>query len=267
MCARRCARCWARMADFVLHANLPVRAECVIIGAKYAHLLAQPLKKWGIKPLFVPDNPNIDVRLSGHADLSILHAGGEKLWLSPYLQESGLAARLAEYGAALHYADIAQSAEYPHDAQLNIAALDSVFIYNPKVSYAPAVEHLTGTQKMLSVAVRQGYARCSVLAVDERSIVTQDAGIARAAWNAGLDVLVISAGHVALDGFEYGFLGGAGFKLTADTMAFTGLLDMHPEKPRILAFLTERGINTVYLTDLPVFDIGSAIPITEKKLL
>ena len=254
------------MADFVLRANLPKRAEHVIIGAKYVHLLEEPLKTRGITPLFVPDNPNVDERLSGHADLSVFHAGGEAIWLAPYLRESAFTARLAALGAQVHIADIAQSAAYPHDAQLNIAAVGGAFIYNPKVSYMPVIKHLTDVRGMRSVPVRQGYAKCSVLVVDERSIITQDAGIARAARGIGLDVLEIAPGYVALDGFEYGFLGGAGFKPAADIMAFTGTLAAHPDRARILAFLAARGVNAVYLTGLPVFDIGSAIPISEQPI-
>lgn len=255
----------AKMADFVLDANLPKRAHCVIIGEKYSQILRKPLEKHDIMPLFVPDNPNVDKRLRGHADLSVFHAGGEKIWLAPYLRESALAAQLAELGARVRIADIAQCAAYPHDAQLNLAAFGGTFIYSPKASYAPAVEYLTATRKMRGIPVRQGYGRCSVLAVDKRSVITQDAGIARAARDAGLDVLEIASGHVALDGFEYGFLGGAGFKLSDDIVAFTGTLDEHPDKPRILAFLAAHGVSAVYLTELPVFDIGSAIPITEQK--
>lgn len=254
------------MADFVLHANLPERAEYVIIGAKYAHLLEKPLKIRGITPLFVPDNLNVDERLSGHADLSVFHAGGEKIWLAPYLWESAFAARLAAMGAQVHIADIAQSAAYPHDAQMNIAAVGGAFIYNPKVSYMPVIKYLADVRVMRGAPVRQGYAKCSVLVVDERSIITQDAGIARAAHGIGLDVMEIMPGYVALDGFEYGFLGGAGFKPAADIMAFTGTLDAHPDRARILTFLAARGMTAVYLTELPVFDIGSAIPITEQTL-
>ena len=119
---------------------------------------------------------------------------------------------------------------------------------------------------MRGAPVRQGYAKCSMLVVDERSIITQDAGIARAARGIGLNVLEIMPGYVALDGFEYGFLGGAGFKPAAGIIAFTGTLDAHPDRLRILTFLAARGVSAVYLTGLPVFDIGSAIPITEQNL-
>lgn len=252
------------MAEFVKAPNLPNDAGIVIIGEKYAEKLAKALEKLGITPLFVPDNPNIDLRLSGHADLSVFHAGGERIYLAPFLRGSDFAKKLEVLGADIVYADITQASTYPHDAQLNIAAFTDKVIYNPKVSYSPAVNYLTNEQKYKAVPCKQGYAKCSALVVNERSLITQDPGIARAATRAGLDVLQISPGNVELDGFSCGFIGGATFKLNKSELAFTGTLDAHPDKPRILAFLAERNITPVYLTADPIFDIGSAIPLTEK---
>lgn len=243
---------------------MPSNVKVVIIGEKYEKTLYKPLDKYGIRIICLPNNKCVDERLSSHADISVFHAGGERIWLAPHLRNSDFAHELAALGSRIEFAAIEQCPAYPGDAQLNIAALASAFIYAPKVSYSPIVDYLTNERGFTAVASRQGYAKCSVLVVDERSIITQDRGIARAARTAALDVLEISPGYVSLDGFEYGFLGGAGFKLSDDTLAFTGTLDTHPDKERILGFLAARGIHPVYLTDQPVFDIGSAIPIIEK---
>lgn len=252
------------MADFVKVPNLPLDADIVIIGEKYADKLAKPIEKFGINPIFIPNNPEVDPRLAGHADLSVFHAGGERMYLAPYLRGREFAKKLEALSADIIYADIAQSPIYPNDAQLNIAAIDSSLIYNQKSSYLPAVNYLTIERGYQPITCKQGYAKCSILAVNERSLITQDPGIARAAIAAGLDVLQISPDGVALDGFSCGFIGGAGFKLNSGELAFTGTLDFHQDKPRILAFLAERDITPVYLTDAPIFDIGSAIPLTEK---
>ncbi len=252
------------MAEFVKAPNLPNDANIVIIGEKYAEKLTKPLRKWGITPLFVPNNPDVDPRLAGHADLSVFHAGGERVYLAPFLRGSDFAKKLEALGVDVMFADISQALTYPHDAQLNIAALADTVIYNPKVSYLPTVEYLTIEKNYKAVSSKQGYAKCSTLAVNVCSLITQDPGIARAAMNAGLDVLQIEPGNVELSGFSCGFIGGAGFKLSKSELAFTGTLDTHPDKPRILAFLAERNITPVYLTADPIFDIGSAIPLTEK---
>lgn len=263
MCAKLSARFSGKMSDFVINTNLPQRAKIVALGEKYSDILDEPLKKLGLLPVYVPDNPCVDARLSGHADLSLFHAGGDRIFLAPYLKNSDFAQFLGKIGFIVEYADINQSEKYPHDAQLNIASIGRAIVYGKKTAYRPIVEYLTIAQKLTVIPINQGYAKCSILAVDERSIITQDRGAAQACAAAGFDVLCIESGYVSLPGFEYGFLGGSGFKLSADILAFTGTLDEHPDKKRILDFLHTRGVKPVYLTERPVFDVGSIIPLTE----
>ena len=105
---------------------------------------------------------------------------------------------------------------------------------------------------------KQGYTKCSICVVDENSIITADNKIAAIVSATGMDVLHVSEKITALDGFEHGFIGGASFKISRNKMAFTGVI------ARIERFLNERDIAPVYLTNAPMFDIGSAIPITEE---
>lgn len=252
------------MAEFVIAPNLPKRADVVLIGEKYADKLEIPLKKRGILPIFIPSNPLVDPRLASHVDLTIFHAGGKRIYLAPFLQNDDFVICLEDLGAETVLADIRQTPQYPHDAALNIAVIGNSIIYNPKVSYKPAVDFLTISKKYRSIPCKQGYAKCSALVVNERSLITEDRGIAKGAMAAGLDVLEITPGYVSLDGFSHGFIGGAGFKLNSGELAFTGMLDSHPDKQRILDFLSVRNITPVYLTSEPIFDIGSVITLTEK---
>ncbi len=145
---------------------------------------------------------------------------------------------------------------YPADVPLCICATGRYTIYNKYTAYGPAVTAAGG----IPVHVRQGYTRCAAAIVDERSIVTADASVSRAAKNVGMDVLTITPGHIILDGYDTGFIGGASFMIE-DTMYFTGTLDEHPDKERIVRFVTEHGKRPVFLTDRPIFDIGGAIPV------
>lgn len=113
------------------------------------------------------------------------------------------------------------------------------------------------------IPVKQRYARCSICVVDERSIITADHGIAKSCQGL-LDVLEIEPGHIELPGFDYGFIGGCSFKLNAHELAFTGNLRTHPDAERIESFLRERGVKSVCMTDGPLLDIGSAVPVQEK---
>ena len=243
--------------------NLPEMAETVLIGEKYFELLEKPLKKLGINALSIPGNGFVNPRLSGHGDLSVLHTGGNVLWLAPHLRGSCFAERLNSMGFALDYPNILQSAAYPGDAQLNVCICGKYAICNRSIVPEDIVNQLTDIGFEI-IDCRQGYAKCSVCVVDEGAIITADRGVEAAAREAGLDVLLIEPGYITLDGFSFGFIGGSSFKISRSKLAFTGTLDLHPSKKDILHFLKAHEMEAVYLTDRSIFDIGSGIPITEK---
>lgn len=254
------------MNEYVKIPNLPDKTSAVILGEKYSDLLEIPLKKWGIDTIKVPDNPCVDKRLSGHADLSVFHFGGNKLLLAPCLKGSGLERELRDRGASVSFADITQGARYPSDAQLNSCVVGRNVMFNPSVNCCEIVDYFTNlSDEYNMISCKQGYARCCTCVVDEGAIITSDRGIAAAARKKGIEVLEISAGHIALEGFPYGFIGGASFKLEKNILAFTGTLDRHPDREAIGQFLFLRKVHPVYITQEPVFDIGSAIPIIEKR--
>lgn len=252
------------MAEFVASPNLPRRAAEVLLGEKYFDILYNPLKERGIDAIKVPDNPCVDERLSGHADLAVFHRGGKDLLLAPYLKGSRFAESMQSRGFAVSFAEITQEPEYPQDAQLNCCAFGKNIMAAPGVSCAEIVNYFTIEKGYRMIACKQGYARCSVCVVDDKSIITADRGIAAAARKNGIDVLVIRPGSIALDGFPYGFIGGAAFKMTKDTLAFTGTLDQHPDKAAIEDYLSARKIQPVYITHYPIFDIGGVLPVMEK---
>lgn len=114
------------------------------------------------------------------------------------------------------------------------------------------------------VPVNQGYAKCSVCAVDERSIITQDPSIAQAAKRHGLNVLKIQAGRILLPGYDTGFIGGCSGLLGRKLLAFTGSLGAHPDGEWIKEFLHSRGVEPLELTDGPLYDVGSILPLLEE---
>ena len=243
--------------------NLPMLADTVLIGEKYFELLEKPLEKLGIRALSIPNNGFVDSRLSGHGDLSVLHTGGNCLWLAPHLRKSRFADRLSAMGFTLDYPDMIQSATYPEDAQLNVCICGKYTICNKSIVPKEIAHNLT-IRGYEVTDCRQGYAKCSVCVVDEGAIITADRGVETAARKAGLDVLLIEPGYISLDGFTFGFIGGSSFKISRSKLAFTGTLDAHPNRDEILRFLEKHEIEAVYLTEKPAFDIGSGIPLIEQ---
>lgn len=225
----------------------------LIIGERYAPMLESALSRYGADVLWLPDDPDVDPRLAGHADLCVFYPGGGAVFAAP-----GVYDLLVNYLTNRGYAVLrsaGQGQRYPRDAGLCVCTTGEYTIYNSKTIDPALLGQLAGGR----IDVPQGYTKCSVCVVASDAIITADDVIASRAASAGMDVLKIAPGYILLDGFDYGFIGGASFKLDADTLAFTGTLDAHPDQAAIAAFLKKHGLRAVYLTDGPLFDIGGAV--------
>ena len=148
-----------------------------------------------------------------------------------------------------------QAARYPADAGLCVCRTGKTTIYNSKTVSECLKPYLNG----VLIDVPQGYTKCSVCVVTVSAIITADEVIAERCSSANMDVLRLSPGHITLEGYDYGFIGGAAFLLDDRTLAFTGTLDEHPDRDRILDFLQRHGVSAVFLTESPIFDIGGAV--------
>ena len=75
---------------------------------------------------------------------------------------------------------------------------------------------------------------------------------------AGLDVLPITKAQVLIEGYQYGFLGGASGRV-GDEIIFNGDLSQHSDYAAIREFIEKRGLRVVFFRDYPLTDIGSII--------
>lgn len=252
------------MSRFVKKPNLPERrVEKLIIGESYAPVFRAGLEKLGIEAIWLEPAPDLPGGIAPHADMSVLHLGGNSLLIASELFEYAPESieKLRTLGAELLSAQERRDSKYPNDCGLNVCVIGNSVVLNQKTADKAVKEQLSNYEY---INVAQGYARCSVCVVDESSVITADRGIAREMKMAGFSVLEISPGYIELEGYDYGFIGGASVKLSRELLAFTGRLDKHPDRERILEFLMRRGVAPCFLSDKLIFDAGGAIPLTEQ---
>lgn len=148
--------------------------------------------------------------------------------------------------------------DYPQDVAFNAACTGRYFIHN----LAATNEKLLLAAKemgMTLIDVRQGYTKCSVVIVDETSIITYDEGIIKACSRyPELDVLRIAPGFVRLDGYDTGFLGGASGRVGKEII-FHGDLFGHPDFGAIVDFIEKRGLTCKWFSQFKLTDIGSIL--------
>ena len=246
------------MLRFIEKPHLPQGAvRHIIIGEKYQKCLEKSLIEHNLTPIWLKNNDFVDERLSGHCDLMAAHLGGKTVVTSEFLNDSHIFGNLCVEQLTIQNPT---DKLYPMDAGLNFCIVGDKLEYNPKTACESAVSLL----KCEKIPCKQGYTKCSICVVDENSIITADSKIAQSAAAHGIDALLVDKRLSALDGFDYGFIGGASFKIGKNKLAFTGNINNVTERERIESFLNKRGIEAVYLTSNGLFDIGSAIPLTEE---
>ena len=113
------------------------------------------------------------------------------------------------------------------------------------------------------VSVKQGYTRCSALVIGKNAVITADKSIANALKTNGAEVLFIQPGHICLEGFDCGFIGGAGF-FDNGTTFFFGDITKHPDYERIKVFCAKHYSKIEILNrEEPLTDIGGVVIKTE----
>lgn len=147
---------------------------------------------------------------------------------------------------------------YPEDIAYNIARVGRFVIHNFKFT-DNVIKNYINEHNLTVIDVSQGYSKCNVCVVDENSIITSDEGIWKKCIMHGIDALKIRQGFIKLEGFEYGFIGGASVKLNKNTLAFFGDVSLHPDYEKIKDFLLKKGINILCLKDDILEDIGSVV--------
>ena len=147
---------------------------------------------------------------------------------------------------------------YPANCRFNAVCLDHYFIHNLKIT-SPT---LLGEAKKLGlecIHVNQGYTKCNTVVVDGHSVITADQGILRALRDyPAIDVRPVRQGFVRLDGFPYGFLGGASGRVDG-TLFFNGDLSAHPDFTAIRQFVESRGVALRFFPEYELTDIGSIL--------
>lgn len=241
---------------FIETPNLPQSkvTQCIVSG-EYQSVI-KDLENLSIEAIIVPPCSDIDEKIACHADMLCHHLGGKNLILYPY--DNDLSNKLSLLGLEVSHTNSKLSKTYPNDILFNSSRVGKWLICKEKYT-EKAITSSVGQCNIINT--KQGYAKCSTLVVDEKSIITSDSNISSKAMQNGLNVLLISNGNIVLEGYDYGFIGGCAFKPDKNKIYFTGNLKNHKDYKIIKKFLLDRSIDIICGSSERLIDIGSIIPI------
>ncbi len=151
--------------------------------------------------------------------------------------------------------------KYPNNVLLNFLYLNRK-LYGKISALEPRLKQYCVDNDIEIININQGYARCSTLVIKENAVITSDKSIEKTLKNNGADVLLISSGNIVLDGFDYGFIGGASGKLDESTVVFFGNIKNHPDYNIIENFCEKYNVVIKIISkEIPLTDIGGIVKI------
>ncbi len=243
--------------EFVFSPNLPQgKVTAAAVSAEHMNILSA-LKKYDVKCIGITPYSGLAAPVQTHADMLLHHLGGGKIIAAapeaPYIQE------LAQLG--FEVIPLAQGLHntYPQDSVLNAARMGRTLLCGRSV--APEITAYCGTNDIKIIEVKQGYARCSTAIVSENAVMTSDRTIAQACEENGVEALLLQEGHIRLDGYPHGFVGGCCGFIDKDILAFTGDIFTHPDGERMADFMTRHSVKFLCLTGEMLTDIGGILPL------
>ena len=236
---------------FYMVRNMPERIA--LCGGKTNRIIQAVLLSLGYRPILLPSYKRLPEPVSSHPDMLIYQlSSGALLTYEEYYNENR--ALFNMLGCDVLTEERLPGNKYPEDIYLNALRIaDTVIGRTDKLS-----RHILRDAEE-TVYVRQGYTRCSACVVDG-DIITADTCIASAASRLGSRITLTKSGNIILEGYDYGFIGGASCRLR-EGIAFFGDIMTHPSGEKIKAAVLSRGFDVIKLNDGILTDLGGLVVI------
>jgi len=145
--------------------------------------------------------------------------------------------------------------DYPRTAFYNAVRTPLYLIHNSSITDSVIKQNSTD---VITLNIRQGYARCNLVALPNNSFMTSDYGILKTLKNEELPVLFINPEPILLKDFPHGFFGGC-CGVSKKYFFFNGALKYFTEKKEIEKFVNESQLELIELSSEKPVDIGSIL--------
>lgn len=243
---------------FIKNPNLPNKEVGLTAVSDKSTEIINQLQELGISSIRIKNKKGLDTRIASHADMICHPLGGQEIIIAS--EELYLRKLLQECGFLPIESNKCIKSPYPYECALNAARIGNRLIANVKLLDS-SIYVYCGKHSIKILPVEQGYAKCSVVVLNDHSLITADSSIANAAKNENLDVLQIRSGFIELKGYPYGFIGGTCGMIGKNKLAFAGNPLTHPDHKEILHFLNQNNIETLSLKNGVLADIGGIVPL------
>ena len=199
----------------------------------------------------------LDLPVATHADMLVFVLGKRIFCYDDYYNKNRRIFGVAEDdGYEIVRISPPIDSKYPNDVALNVFKIGNFLVGNLKYVAKEILEYANFLGLSL-IDVKQGYSACSTLVLDDNTAITADKSIFEALAKIGKRVILIDQGGIKLDGYDYGFIGGASCVLD-DTVYFFGDITKHQNYDKIHTAIEALKMNEFSISCEDVFDFGGA---------
>lgn len=223
-----------------------------IIDNRASAKTVDALKNLGYNIIKTPKLPSVQEGISAHPDIMIGLLNFSQIVVEPSVYEY-FKEKLPQIEVINGESKLSE--KYPKDIAYNAAFFGNYLFCNKKYTDKVILE-FANKNGIKIINTNQGYAKCSICAVADDAIITGDKNIQFLASENNIEVLLIENKTIKLNGYEYGFIGGATGK-DRNKIFFNGDIAKHPQANEIEYFCKKHGCNVVSLNDDIIEDIGS----------
>lgn len=235
------------------------RIKKAMISGDASEKILDSLTNLGIDLIKTEKHPALPCGLAKHADMQMVNVCKGVFVYAPETPKSTLSA-LKTLGYELIEGTARLKSYYPYDIAYNCAIVGKTAFCNPKYT-DPAVLSMLNKCGIRIFPVKQGYAKCSICIISEEAIITADPKIHGKAAEAGIDShLTAPQKSIMLDGYDYGFIGGASGLISDNELAFFGDFNTLSDG-NVCDFLRKHGVKPVSLAIGNLVDLGGLFPL------
>jgi len=232
----------------------------VLLSGDASEEILHSLITLGIDFVKTERHPMLPYGLAKHADMQLVNVCTGVFVYAPGTPGNTLSL-LKSLGYELIEGSFPVRDSYPYDVAYNCAIVGKNAFLNPKCADPTVVSMLEKCGTRI-IPVRQGYAKCSVCIVNREAIITADTGIHKKALEAGIDSLLTKPQKsIILEGYDYGFIGGATGLISENELAFFGEFHTLDGADTVEGFLIKHGIRPISLAKGNLVDLGGLFPL------
>jgi N-dimethylarginine dimethylaminohydrolase len=208
------------------------------------------IKTYGLKPF-----KSLDIPVATHADMLICKIENCVFCYETYYSENKELFDVIEKSG---YKIIPVKKEcrknYPGDIALNVLIMGKT-LFCKKENTADEILRFAEEKGYKIINVKQGYAACSTVVLNENHAITTDKTIEKALKNENIDVIYVPTDNIKLTGYNCGFIGGASGVSDKNFFLFGSIENLN-KKDEIKKILKNLNFRITEILTSDIYDFG-----------